>query len=105
MRKNTNHDRQEVAPRVEQVVMLNDELSNCVEQLDEFVSYIKFCFNESRAEIQIEQDLLDEMNFINAGLDLWKNRCICAEGGSKILQDELASIKHRNRKLVCFCMS
>ncbi len=84
------------------MVLLNDELARCVEKLDEFVAYIKFCFNESRAEIQIEQDLLDEMNLISAGLELWKNRCVSAEGGTKALQDELASIKHRNRKLVCF---
>ncbi len=81
--------------------MLNDELARCVEQLDEFVEYIKLCFDESRAELQIERDLLDEMNFINAGLDLWKNRCTFSEGGGKILQDELASVTHRNRKLVC----
>jgi hypothetical protein len=82
--------------------MLNDELATCVEQLDEFAAYIKFCFDESRAEVQIEQDLLEEMEFINAGLELWKNRVVGAEGGNKVLQNELASIKHRNRKMVCF---
>ena len=98
----SDNNLQEIASRVEQVVILNHELSSCVEQLDEFVIYLKSCFDESRADMLLEQDLLDEMNFINAGLDLWKNRCISEEGGSKVLQDELAFIQYRNGKLVYF---
>jgi hypothetical protein len=85
--------------------MLNHELSSCVQQLDEFVLYMKSCFDESRAELQVEQDMLDEMNFIHAGLDLWKNRCTSEQGGSNILEDELASVKYRNEKLVLFNFS
>ena len=90
------HPVQNEAPRVEQLALLNDELSNCVSRLDEFSLYLDSSLKEGHAELQLEQDLMEDIKFVNAGLVL--SRLLV--GDQLYLQKQLRTVQVSNQALV-----
>ena len=88
---------QSSASTVEQMAILNAELAKCVLQLDDFAMYMKCCSEDARAELQMEQDLLEDSYYVRAGL-LQSQASFNQD--TAILQKELERMKNLNENLV-----